>query len=285
MWKYISQFCTLQPVFRSIDHTTFIPRRRRSSMTTYLRFDQTKIRHLFWLLFLISFFYLTENYSKPRQTYRWRFPKPHWATTWSIDLKTAVNCEILNFEPSVVGNEKPDLLSFLEKGLTVVKVSAPVFWRSVTSTIYTIIYCKSDLVGLARLVTKADFECGPHRFRRKERRRSITPHQIARVSILPHILSLSLMKKHSWLEARSGIRKLGWAVAKWSLVSLDEDSKKSEAAVPPAIQGHQICMQLRWSKGMATTNGADACRTWGVITSQWRRVICQKEKQKGTLKA
>ena len=40
-----------------------------------------------------------------------------------------------------------------------------------TSTIYT-----SDLVGLARLVTKADFECGPHQFKRKEKTRTVTPH-------------------------------------------------------------------------------------------------------------
>ena len=62
-------------VFRSIGHAIFAPRERRSSITTYLRFNRNKNKTylLFWSLlslFLISFlisllFYRTD---KPRQT-------------------------------------------------------------------------------------------------------------------------------------------------------------------------------------------------------------------------
>ena len=47
----------------------------------------------FSFFFILLLFYFTEIDGKPRQTCRWRIPKPRRSTkksTWPIDLKTAV---------------------------------------------------------------------------------------------------------------------------------------------------------------------------------------------------
>ena len=59
--KFIAGFI-VTAVFRSIGHTIFVPRERRLSITTYLRFDRAKISLIFFLIAFLGLIFLFSFY-------------------------------------------------------------------------------------------------------------------------------------------------------------------------------------------------------------------------------